>query len=144
MRTIYRHWSKILLSKICKYPQCCLMAQDGHKYCTKHSKYETAIITNQYEQATKWKQLDNLISPNEYMYHTGRWRQLRDATIKEHPYCVICNSDERLTVDHIIAPEGDEELFYSSDNLQVLCKYHHDCKTQLEGVEKRMQRRNNA
>lgn len=33
-------------------------------------------------------------------------------------------------VDHVIPHKGDEELFFSSDNLASLCKRHHDGEVQ--------------
>jgi len=35
-------------------------------------------------------------------------------------------------VDHIIPHKGDYKLMYDQNNLQSLCKYHHDVKTATE------------
>ncbi|MGU3494226.1 HNH endonuclease [Xanthobacteraceae bacterium A53D] len=37
-------------------------------------------------------------------------------------------------VDHVVPHKGDEELFFDRDNLQPLCKAHHD------GAKQRIER----
>jgi 5-methylcytosine-specific restriction endonuclease McrA len=130
-----------MLAKVCKYPSCCLLALANRKCCSKHQDYETALDNKKYEKAIATP-YEHYSSVNQALYNTQRWRLLRAEVIKEHPYCVICGTEENLTVDHIAKPNGDEELFFNKDNLQVLCKYHHDVKTQQEGLETRKQRAN--
>lgn len=60
-----------------------------------------------------------------------RWQAARDAQLRDHPYCQWTEQPcPRLAtdVDHItpLAEGGDR---YNPDNLQSLCKPHHDQKT---------------
>ena len=58
-----------------------------------------------------------------------RWRKLRRQFLTEHPLCVMCEDEGRVTaaveVDHIEKHNGDPVLFYDVFNLQGLCKFHH-------------------
>jgi 5-methylcytosine-specific restriction enzyme A len=60
----------------------------------------------------------------------SRWQRARLGYLAEHPLCVMCQEQGRVTaatvVDHIIPHRGDMELFWDSDNWQSLCKPHHD------------------
>ena len=65
------------------------------------------------------------------IYSSLRWRKLRKQYLTEHPLCVMCQQDSgRVTpatvVDHKIPHKGNLELMWSLDNLQALCKPHHD------------------
>lgn len=115
--------------KICKAPSCYLLVDEGSKYCKKHFDYEKhkpiyhKAISKPYENADK---------PNQHLYNTYRWHQLRKKVVSNHPYCCICGSTERLSADHIIPPKGNEELFFDEGNLQVLCFTCHNKKTRYE------------
>lgn len=65
-----------------------------------------------------------------HLYNKKAWKQLRLDHLAKEPLCVYCQQEGRLTpatvVDHIKAHKGDLGLFYSPDNLQSLCKLHHD------------------
>lgn len=65
--------------------------------------------------------------------YTSRWRTARARYLSEHPLCVLCESEGRVTaaevVDHIRPHRGDMDLFWDEDNWQSLCKQHHDAKT---------------
>lgn len=39
---------------------------------------------------------------------------------------------EATVIDHIVPHKGDPELFFDPDNLQSLCKSHHDSTKQRE------------
>ena len=78
-------------------------------------------------------------APGEYDARRGsaaargygwRWQKARDAWLREHPLCVMCERDGAVTaavvVDHIIAHKGDVALFWDRGNWQSLCKRHHD------------------
>ena len=63
-----------------------------------------------------------------------RWQRLRQAYLRVHPLCVVCQAEGRVVaatdVDHIIAKRDggtDDEL-----NLQPLCHSHHSRKTMTE------------
>jgi 5-methylcytosine-specific restriction protein A len=72
--------------------------------------------------------------------YDARWRKLRAAFIAENPLCVFCQRDGRVTpaavVDHIVAHKGNEILLLDWNNLQSLCKHHHD------STKQKLERRN--
>jgi 5-methylcytosine-specific restriction protein A len=61
---------------------------------------------------------------------TNQWEKARAAYLAEHPLCVMCKADGRLTgatvVYHIKPHKGDPELFWNPANWQAVCKPHHD------------------
>ena len=69
--------------------------------------------------------------------YDGRWRRARSRYLAEHPWCVRCLVEGRLTpatvVDHVEPHRGDERLFWDQDQWQGLCKQHHDAKTVRDG-----------
>lgn len=69
------------------------------------------------------------------------WRKFRERWLKEHPLCVYCQRENRVTaatvVDHIIPHRGDMELFWLIDNVQSLCHSHHNSIKQREENEAR-------
>jgi 5-methylcytosine-specific restriction protein A len=52
--------------------------------------------------------------------------------LEENDYCRRCGSHEHLSVDHIIDPRGNEEMFFDENNLQTLCVECHRIKTAYE------------
>lgn len=60
----------------------------------------------------------------------GRWQREREHYLRDHPLCVMCEREGRVTgatiVDHIIPHKGDPKLMWDHDNWQSLCKPHHD------------------
>ena len=54
--------------------------------------------------------------------------------LQHHPLCVMCAEEGRTTpadvVDHIVPHQGNEVLFWDSNNWQALCKRHHDSDKQ--------------
>lgn len=66
-----------------------------------------------------------------------RWQQYRLEFLGEHPLCVHCEAEDRITpatvVDHVVPHRGDEGLFWDEENHQALCKQHHDRKTASGG-----------
>lgn len=74
--------------------------------------------------------------PWRWLYKTGRWQRLRQAQLTAEPCCKYCDAAGRVTaatiVDHIVPHKGDEALFFDPDNLQSLCKSHHDSTKQRE------------
>lgn len=65
-----------------------------------------------------------------------RWQKARDGYLRKHPLCCYCEREGRVTaatvVDHIVAHQGDDRLFWDSTNWQPLCKPHHDGAKQRE------------
>ena len=101
--------------KPCKYPGCPELTSD--RFCKKHTKQHQRV------------------SANDRGYN-HRWRQARIKYFKEHPLCVRCEAQKKLTkatvVDHIQPHRGDETLFWDERNWQSLCKTCHDKKTMTE------------
>jgi 5-methylcytosine-specific restriction enzyme A len=71
-----------------------------------------------------------------HLYETPRWRKMRAVHLHEHPHCVMCLErgwDTPATVvDHRQPHRGDTRLFFDPNNLQSLCKPHHDSNKQRE------------
>lgn len=63
------------------------------------------------------------------LYNTRRWRTLRRNYLTDNPLCAMCQADgfprSATELDHIEPHKGNRELFWSLDNLQGLCRYHH-------------------
>ena len=81
------------------------------------------VMTGQYEARRK-------------LYQTKEWYRLRYKQLRKEPCCKYCDDSGRVVlatvVDHIIRHKGDEALFFDPDNLQSLCKVHHDSTKQRE------------
>lgn len=115
---------------LCKYAGC--SALTPNYYCAKHK----ALSDKRRAEHNK-KAFQNAVRSNQNLYHTQRWRTLRASIIAKYKVCLVCGSSENLTVDHIIAPRGNEELFFNENNLQTLCKSCHRIKTAREIQERR-------
>jgi len=88
---------------------------DKEKYCSKH-------------QPEKRVPFKNAVRHNEGLYNTTKWRKLRNITLTEQPLCSICgisNKEASLQVHHIVAPRGNEELFFDENNLTSVCSTCH-------------------
>ena len=77
---------------------------------------------------------------HDSFYSSRPWRRVRAAFKAAHPLCVECEKNgvikEMEVVDHIKPRRlGGADLKW--ENLQSLCKYHHDVKSSQEGREKR-------
>jgi 5-methylcytosine-specific restriction endonuclease McrA len=70
------------------------------------------------------------------LYNTQAWRKARAAFLKEHPLCVYCQQQGKVTpatvVDHIIPHKGDERLFWDRDNWAPLCARCHNSAKAIE------------
>lgn len=66
--------------------------------------------------------------------YTARWDRLRKLYLSQHPQCVMCERDGRITaatvVDHIKPHRGDQVLMWDQDNWQSLCASHHNSTKQ--------------
>ena len=75
-------------------------------------------------------------------YSTARWKRLRDAVLTDQPLCVRCLATDIVTeatvVHHKVAHRGDPALFFDQENLEPLCKPHHDSHGQLEDHGRRV------
>jgi len=101
----------------CSYPGCPELTEN--RYCEKHQQSVKEYEFNRGSAARRG-----------YNY---RWRKARERYLKEHPLCVQCEREGKLTpatvVDHIKPHKGNRELFWDEDNWQSLCKACHDSKT---------------
>jgi 5-methylcytosine-specific restriction endonuclease McrA len=72
---------------------------------------------------------------NTSFYNSWPWRKLRKRFIETNPNCKKCEDEgvvnEGKYIDHIqrIEDGGDKT---DENNLQTLCKYHHDSKSGKE------------
>lgn len=68
--------------------------------------------------------------PWRHLYGTKRWQNLREQVLCDQPLCVMCLASDVVematVVDHIIPHKGDLDIFFDRENLQGLCKPHHD------------------
>lgn len=112
--------------KLCNYPGCNEFTIPHSIYCSKHKEH-----SNKKRIAFR-----NAKRSNEAFYNTSEWRKLKKKHLKENNYCVWCGSNNDLSVDHIIPPRGNTDLFFNENNLQTLCKNCHRIKTTQE-IQKR-------
>lgn len=77
-------------------------------------------------QAGSWRTEGMTSTQRGYGY---KWQQARAAYLREHPLCVMCQAEGRVTVatvvDHIEPHRGDRSLFWRRSNWQPLCATHH-------------------
>jgi 5-methylcytosine-specific restriction endonuclease McrA len=119
--------------RICAYPMCKRLIDPHERYCPEHKRDTAGSNGNR-------KPFENAARSNTGLYNTARWKRLRKKHLEENGYCIYCGSAENLTVDHITAPRGDEDLFFSPGNLQTLCPGCHSFKTAKEINERRGRR----
>lgn len=114
----------------CNHAGCGVLTRDG--WCAKHKPREQRKSSAVYHG---W-------------YMLPIWTErLRPAQLLREPFCRECArqyppSDPRhrtpaTVVDHIIPHCGEWDVFTDPDDLQSLCKRHHDIKTAQEQREKR-------
>lgn len=84
----------------------------------------------------------NNASGYHHLYDSTAWRNLRKQQFNRDPLCAMCQAQNITTLatvaDHVKPHKGDINIFYDSDNLQSLCKLHHDSSKQRQertGVE---------
>lgn len=110
--------------KPCARPGCSELVEAGQRYCEQHKRQEQ-------------KRYDNQRGTSAQRGYTARWQRARKRYLAEHPLCVECEKQGRLTpatvVDHVIPHKGDRRLFWDQGNWQSLCKRCHDKKTAREG-----------
>ena len=101
----------------CRYPGCPNLCDKG-TYCDEHRK--------------EWSP-DALRGGAAVRGYNSQWRDARKKYLRQHPLCVKCLAEKKLTpatvVDHIVPHRGDKSLFWDQSNWQALCKECHDQKT---------------
>lgn len=76
------------------------------------------------------------MSSSQPWYGTKRWRIRREQQLRQHPVCVLCLEQHRVTAatvaDHIAPHQGDYNLFWHGA-LQSLCNpCHNSLKQRIE------------
>jgi 5-methylcytosine-specific restriction protein A len=70
-------------------------------------------------------------------YGSKLWRNFRLLYLKEHPWCVECEKQNRdvpaVHVDHIIDRKAAPDRAFDTDNVQSLCHACHSRKTARTG-----------
>ncbi len=71
-----------------------------------------------------------------HLYHSTAWRKGRKVFLAQHPLCVRCEAQGRVTaanvVNHITPHKGDITLFFTWSNWEATCKPCHDRDIQSE------------
>ncbi|AGL03635.1 restriction endonuclease [Desulfoscipio gibsoniae DSM 7213] len=108
----------------CRHPGCPELTEA--RFCPKHMQE----YNRQYNRKERPKY-------SKQLYNSARWQRLRKKVLLEHPLCVECERQGRITpatiVDHVKPHKGNLNLFWDENNLQALCKNCHDSKTTKEG-----------
>jgi 5-methylcytosine-specific restriction endonuclease McrA/predicted kinase len=114
----------------CLSQGCNQLTRDG--LCEAHKQQKAKIKREQN------KNDESAYERPEYYknYKTARWQKLREIFLQQNPLCKDCEGvgdiQPATVCDHIVPHKGDMELFWDIDNLQGLCKHHHDLKTAIE------------
>jgi 5-methylcytosine-specific restriction endonuclease McrA len=62
------------------------------------------------------------------LLRTYRWDQLSKRLRNRSPFCEICDSTDRLSVDHVIPASERPDLIFAIENLRVLCLHHNQSR----------------
>ena len=83
-------------------------------------------------KAPSWRTAKGSSTERGYGY---AWQQARLRFLAANPLCAMCTDDGRVTVatvvNHKVPHRGDQELFWSEENWEALCKRHHDSDAQM-------------
>ena len=111
------------LARGCAQTGCPELTRDPSCYCPEHKKLHQT------------RQDERRGSSSERGYG-ARWQRVRKHFLNLNPVCEECYkkgiAEPATTVDHIVPHKGNMELFWDQENLQSLCKLHHDRKTATE------------
>ncbi len=113
----------------CAYGGCSALAIEGGQYCEEHKK----IMDRQYNQYER--------SADTSRKYGRAWKRIRDAYVREHPFCERCYEEGRLTaveeVHHILPiSQGGT---HDRKNLMSLCQSCHN-KIHLEIGDRQIRR----
>lgn len=111
----------------CRHAGCPVLTREG--WCDRHRP------THQRRESADWHD----------WYSLPIWRKrLRPTQLIREPFCRDCAREGVRTpaeiVDHITPHRGRWKLFTDPENLQSLCKHHHDQKTMREQRQMPMKR----
>ena len=122
------------LMKLCGYPGCSRLIPQGENYCPLHKK--KAAENKKAYQAQREKQRTWSAGTSAQRGYGYRWRQARQAFLRQHPFCIECEKrgiiKPATDVDHIKPHKGDMALFWDQSNWQPLCHTCHSKKTARE------------
>jgi hypothetical protein len=80
---------------------------------------------------TGWEKYVRKHPERQVLYKSTAWRWARLQQLRREPACRICG-EPATAVDHIVPiAEGGADL--DADNLQSLCRRHHNTKTNARG-----------
>ena len=116
---------------ICKATNCCRLVIPPNKYCPEHQSLERA---EQERKKVFYAKGNHNAWPQ--MYNSPRWKALRQAKLREQPFCEICGA-EATEVHHIHPHNGDVDVFYDYDNLMSICHSCHAKETQKESEQRK-------
>ena len=114
---------------MCSYAGCYTPTLQG--FCDRHKQYglEKAMERQAIaKQKQRWSD-----SPNDVLYRSSKWRNLRKLIIQRDECCVLCGTVDNLQVHHI---NKAQDLFFDGDNLMVLCLRCHSKQTRTEQTRK--------
>ena len=108
------------LERPCRAYLCPNTTSNANGYCDEHQALAQQREADQRESA----------------YRRGydkRWARFRARYLREHPLCVDCLAEHRMTpateVHHIRKLVEHPEIKYAEDNLMGLCHRHHSIRT---------------
>jgi 5-methylcytosine-specific restriction protein A len=120
MRTLPRKGVVMPVSKPkkpCNHPGCLILIPSGERFCERHAEL-------------KEKAYDKRRGSSTSRGYDGKWRKLRALKARIDPLCEVClkrGVTVPLDVVHHVRPiDTHPELRLSLDNLESLCKAHHD------------------
>lgn len=77
-------------------------------------------------------------NPNRHIYDSMQWRRLAKQHKRENPLCVMCLKEGIVTpvycTDHSL-PINEGGSPFDWNNLQSLCRSHHESKSSKEGKQ---------
>lgn len=107
--------------RVCSFAGCAERVPKGR--CAAHQRQQRALERRHY-------------AGTPGVNYGRKWRKARERYIAEHPLCVDCITDGKVTptdvIDHIQPHEGNAALFWDETNWQSLCFAHHSIKTARE------------
>lgn len=126
-----------MTKKLCTYAGCTIVVNHCNDGTSPRCRDHTA---KEYSKDRKSKYNHHTDESGKDLYQSQRWKRTRKAHLLMHPFCVRCLSFNISTlarvVDHIVEVKDGGD-FWDMNNLQSLCKTHHNTKT---GEEKKKRR----
>lgn len=113
------------------YPR--LNCADCDKIVVRFSELQTRCLVCHNERAdikTKKRKYHTVMRRKALDVSVGRWNKIRKRVIEEEKACRFCDSDEDLTVDHILPLRKGGTS--KRNNLRVLCRKCHEELNRME------------